>query len=276
VLAEFRLWLRQLPAAAPPAAAASDPIDLRALLGQFTALRHEINLQTRAARTQQEQAAEALRQTGEALGALKTARADTPSADDEESLRPLLKTLVDLYDALARTGRELERVGEGIVEALEPLLEAPGGPLAEIAAALARAETLLGEPRALSFGARWFGPARPAGDDPVRQILVEQQARLQTLQDQPAQERVEQVQQMFESLVTGYEMSLQRLDRALQQHGLEPIPTEGQPFDPERMEVLEVVADPSRPNGEVIEEMRRGYLWRDRVFRYALVRVAKS
>ena len=47
------------------------------------------------------------------------------------------------------------------------------------------------------------------------------------------------------------------------------------PFDPEQMEVLEVVADSGRPSGEVVEEVRRGYLWKDRVFRYAQVRVAK-
>ena len=71
-------------------------------------------------------------------------------------------------------------------------------------------------------------------------------------------------------------MSLQRVERALQQQGLEAIPAAGQPFDPERMEVVAVVADSGRPSGEVVEEVRRGYLWRGRVFRYAQVSVAKS
>ena len=35
-------------------------------------------------------------------------------------------------------------------------------------------------------------------------------------------------------------------------------------------------ADSGRPSGEVIEEVRRGYLWNGRVFRYAQVRVAKN
>ncbi|MBI1917737.1 MAG: nucleotide exchange factor GrpE, partial [Planctomycetes bacterium] len=47
-------------------------------------------------------------------------------------------------------------------------------------------------------------------------------------------------------------------------------------FDPERMEVLEAVANTGRPPAEVIEEVRRGYLWRGRVFRFAQVRVARS
>ena len=71
-------------------------------------------------------------------------------------------------------------------------------------------------------------------------------------------------------------MSLQRLERALQHHGLEAIPCVGRPFDPERMEVLEVVADTGRPANEVLDEVRRGYLWNGRVFRYAQVRVARS
>ena len=84
-----------------------------------------------------------------------------------------------------------------------------------------------------------------------------------------------ELRRMLDSLVTGYAMSLQRLERAVQQCGLEPIPCVGQPFDPERMEVVEVVSDPARPAGEVVEEVRRGYLWRGRVFRYAQVSVNK-
>jgi molecular chaperone GrpE len=98
--------------------------------------------------------------------------------------------------------------------------------------------------------------------------------------------RQEKVQQAFEacrrveallaSLVSGYTMSVQRLERAVRQQGLEPIAAVGQPFDPERMEVLEAVSDSGRPAGEVLQEVRRGYLWNGRVFRYAQVRVAKS
>jgi molecular chaperone GrpE len=71
-------------------------------------------------------------------------------------------------------------------------------------------------------------------------------------------------------------MGLQRIERALEQHGLEAISAAGRAFDPERMEVLEAVDQSGRPPGEVLEEIRRGYLWRGRVFRYAQVRVARS
>ena len=71
-------------------------------------------------------------------------------------------------------------------------------------------------------------------------------------------------------------MTLQRVERSMAQYGLEPIPAVGQPFDPELMEVLEVVLDSGAPPGEVVQEVRRGYLWNGRVFRYAQVRVAKN
>jgi molecular chaperone GrpE len=59
------------------------------------------------------------------------------------------------------------------------------------------------------------------------------------------------------------------------QHGLETIPCVGEPFDPETMEVAEVVREEGRASTEVLQEIRRGYLWRGRLFRYAQVRVAK-
>jgi molecular chaperone GrpE len=42
------------------------------------------------------------------------------------------------------------------------------------------------------------------------------------------------------------------------------------------MEALEIVASSGRPSGEVIDEVRRGYVWRGRVFRFAQVRVAQD
>jgi molecular chaperone GrpE len=41
------------------------------------------------------------------------------------------------------------------------------------------------------------------------------------------------------------------------------------------MEVVEVVADADRPPGTVVEEVRVGYTWRGKVFRFAQVKVAR-
>ena len=87
---------------------------------------------------------------------------------------------------------------------------------------------------------------------------------------------VDRIRTMLDSLFTGYTMSLRRVERALQQHGLEPMLCVGRPFDPEQMEVVEAVAGSGRPAGEVLDEVRRGWQWNGRVFRFAQVRVAKS
>jgi molecular chaperone GrpE len=265
VLADFRAWLREA-AAPPPAAPDAEAIDLHTLLAQFTALRHEVHLQTRAARAQQEQGAEALRQLGEALAALQQCQLNARLGEDrerDEALRPLLKTLVDTYDALSLAEREVRRVQETLLAHPEQPASAPV-PVPEEA------------PAAPSFWARLVGLGRTIADQQAaiaalrRQLNEERQLRPEA----PAVAGRER--QMLASVLAGYRMSLQRVERALQQSGLQPIPTVGEPFDPESMEVLEVVTDSDRPSGEVVGEVRRGYRWRDRVFRFAQVRVAKS
>lgn len=50
----------------------------------------------------------------------------------------------------------------------------------------------------------------------------------------------------------------------------------GRPFDPREHEAIANVPDPRRAEGEIVEEVRRGYRLRDRVIRPALVAVATS
>jgi molecular chaperone GrpE len=243
VLADFRTWLQQLATLppAPPDGAAGPPLDLHTLLAQFIALRHEVNLQTKATRAQQEQNAETLRQLSAAVEMLPQ-----EAPDSDEALRPLLKTLIDLYDALALAERECRRVREAILPSLDRLAQS-APPLASPAP---------------PWWARWLGRGQQVPPAPPDRS--------------PSAEAAQAIRPMLDSLVIGYTMSVQRLDRALRQHGLEPIATVGQPFDPERMEVVEVVTTSDRPSGEVVVEMRRGYLWRDQVFRFAQVSVAKG
>jgi molecular chaperone GrpE len=257
-------------------------------VGQFIALRHEVNLQTKASRTLVDQKGESLRQLGDSLEMLRDwqsrqeqARAQTT----EEALLPVLKVLVDLYDALALARREAQRVQESVLPLLPDLLDAftpPGSP-----AGTPELPPLVLPP--LPSWARRVGlfpPDSQALEGWRRQVAeavarVVSEARERDLgvwegrQNEAALALV-RVDQMLEGLSTGYAMSLQRLERALQQQGLEPIPTVGETFDPERMEVLEATTGTGRPVGEVLEEVRRGYLWRGRVFRYAQVRVARS
>jgi molecular chaperone GrpE len=248
----------------------------------MTALRQEVNLQTRAARAQQEQNASALGQLQEALELLQ--RREAAAAQDaglaaEEQLRPLLRTLVDLHDALSLALREVQRVQD----ALEPVLEKFGGPPLEVDDSEPPAPPAA--PPRRSFWARVFGGAPPEPTAALtedvlaawRERLQRQRAQLAAARDEHAEARqaAERTRQFLSSVIAGYIMSVQRLERALQQHQLEAIPCVGEPFDPETMEVVEVTAEPGRMATEVVEEVRRGYRWRGRVFRFAQVRVAR-
>jgi molecular chaperone GrpE len=296
VLEDFRAWLtaaaasgRRGPAdeAYQPADCGRPPseprVDLAALVGQFTALRHEVNLQTRAVRAQQEQNQETLRQFAEVLNSIAQAPAAAPAlpprdAAEEDRLRPLLKTLVDLYDAVALAGRELQRVQDGASAALRPIEDVAIEEMKEVDEPDWRPPASARPP----WWARWFGGRADAAAasfaawkaEWTAQVRRVRQARLERLR--LARDIAERARQATAATAAGYAMTLQRVERAMAQHGLEAIPTVGERFDPEQMEVLEVVLDSGRASGEVVEEVRRGYMRQGRVFRYAQVRVAKD
>jgi molecular chaperone GrpE len=292
VLADFRSWLQQLTGTTPaaqPTEHQTPPIDLHTLLGQFLALRHDVNLQTKAARSQQELTGQALQRLDQALEALRLAQPLTQQGESE-AVRPLLKTLLDIYDAFSLAEREIRRVQETILPLVDELafdsvpLEADRNDgKSDLAIPLQPEPEPTAEPKP-SWWQRWFGrrDTRQGMFEQHRQGLLAQREQYQWLltRQQEHHEKVEQVwerlDQLIDSILTGYRMSLQRLERALQHSGLEPISCIGQPFDPEEMEVVAAVADTGRPVGEVIEQVRRGYRWRGRVFRYAQVSVAKS
>jgi molecular chaperone GrpE len=261
VLADFRSWLAELPAeeAASPPERDTAP-DLFTLLEQLTALRHEVNLQTKSSRAQQEQNAATLGQLSLAFDDLQQARTET-ARDGDDRLRPLLKTLVELYDALSVAGREAQRVQDKVLPSLvEPAADvaaqSPEPPHTRVPALL-----------------RWLVPGvRDLCDYPAKLAAWRER------QDARADERNKELartRQLLGSITAGYAMSLQRVERALKQHGLEPVAAAGQPFDPERMEAVEAVTDSGEAPGRVVDEVQRGYLWNGRVFRFAKVRVAK-
>jgi molecular chaperone GrpE len=268
VLADFRAWLERLADAPEPTLeSAPEPIDLHTLVAQFTALRHEVNLQTRSARSALEQNAESLKQLGETVVALREAPKPDPVAAIDEAARPLVKALLDVYDALELAGRQVERARlETLGPALDALAEPP--PLKEPPPAAQ-------DPAGSGFLRRLFAGSPPADDG--RAAVQEQWKALADwhANQSEALKAVARAKQVFDGLVGGYAMSLKRVERVLPQFDLEPITCVGRPFDPELMEVVEATPDSGRPAGEVLDEVRRGYLWRGRVFRYAQVRVAR-
>lgn len=64
--------------------------------------------------------------------------------------------------------------------------------------------------------------------------------------------------------------------RVLAKHGIVPVETEGQLFDPARHEAVIVEESPDVPDGRVLEELRRGWRMGSRVLRAASVRVSRT
>jgi len=68
-----------------------------------------------------------------------------------------------------------------------------------------------------------------------------------------------------------------KLRQLLESEGVSPIvATPGTPFDPRDHEAVANVPGTGRPEGQVVEELRRGYRLRDRVIRPALVAVSQD
>ena len=66
-----------------------------------------------------------------------------------------------------------------------------------------------------------------------------------------------------------------KLRALLESEGVSAIPAEpGTPFDPREHDAIATVPGTGRAEGEIVEQVRRGYRLRDRVLRPALVAVA--
>ncbi len=73
----------------------------------------------------------------------------------------------------------------------------------------------------------------------------------------------------------GFGLIRAQLLEALQAHGLEPIVSLGQPFDPQSMQALgQRPLQQNESTGQVVEEALRGYRWQGRLLRAAQVLVA--
>ncbi|MCF8010470.1 MAG: nucleotide exchange factor GrpE [Clostridiales bacterium] len=79
-----------------------------------------------------------------------------------------------------------------------------------------------------------------------------------------------------EKLLEGVEMIYRQLYEVLESEGLQPVAAVGEEFDPNQHEaVIQEEIDQYEDN-TVIQEMRRGYLFKDRLLRPAMVKVARS
>lgn len=91
-------------------------------------------------------------------------------------------------------------------------------------------------------------------------------------------ERVEEddVSPTFTTFNEGVELVHKQLLDALKIHGLVPIEAVGETFDPNQHEALLVTPSDEMPEGQVIEEFRRGYMLHTRVLRASQVVVSQG
>lgn len=78
-----------------------------------------------------------------------------------------------------------------------------------------------------------------------------------------------------QSLQTGVNMIYQQLKTALTDAGLEELEAAGRPFDPNLHEAVSQKETDEVPEGQVVQQLRKGYKFRERLLRPATVVVAK-
>lgn len=79
-----------------------------------------------------------------------------------------------------------------------------------------------------------------------------------------------------DTLRQGVELTRRELLSFLERQGVTVEDPIGQPFDPQKHQALSHEAVAGRPEGTVVEVFRKGYSYRDRLLRPALVKVAKA
>ena len=75
---------------------------------------------------------------------------------------------------------------------------------------------------------------------------------------------------------SGIELIYRQFQDALQKIGVQPIVAMGQPFDPRVHEAVEMVDTTEVPDHHVLDELQRGYKYKERLLRPAMVRVARN
>lgn len=249
LLAWFGQWLREARAeadAVDPELGRSLALDTEApeigverLVEEFTALRHEVKLQTKSSRGLQDQAEALLPPLRQAMDQFRAVKSREEQAADASG-RPLAEALADLDEALERGRIEIERAQRRLAEDAD-----------RAAAALER----------LFHNKGWLIRYFARGYFEQAQALVRDEA-------------LDPSRVIFGALLEGYALIQSRLRRGLKAERIERIDCVGLPADPERMTVIELVNAPGHSPGEVVEEVRRGYTWQGRVLRYAEVRAA--
>jgi molecular chaperone GrpE len=77
-----------------------------------------------------------------------------------------------------------------------------------------------------------------------------------------------------QTIVEGVQMTLKRLRKVLEQEGVTPIDSIDRPFDPSKHNAIAAEERDDVENCAVVEELRKGYLMKEKVLRPSIVKVS--
>jgi len=248
VLTRFRDWLDQtrsecetLDEHAADGELPGEPVGLYQLVEQLTALRHDVRLLTKAARGTEERNEATLVSMQAAIEQFRAVEPKEADAADKAA-RPLVEALVELDESLVRGRRVIEQAQHRILE--------------EVNVELNEARDRLDQ---LYRTQPWW-----------RRLLC--RPWHEAMRDVYSGRTIDTERRVFESLLEGYDLIHNRLRRTMQEQSIVRMECLGKPADPNSMTVVEVVSDSSRCPGTVVEEVRPGYFWNGKAFRFAEVK----
>lgn len=82
--------------------------------------------------------------------------------------------------------------------------------------------------------------------------------------------------QKVEDFIIGIEMIMNKIKNSLASNWVKQVNCVGQPFDPNKHEAVSKVSTTEHENNTIIEELRKGYMYHDRLLRPAMVIVAEN
>ncbi len=248
LLSRFRDWLTQTQAECASLDEYSvedelphEKVGLYQLTEQLTALRHDVKLLTKTSRGLEERNEATLLSMNAAIDQFRTVTPQQEAAA-QEAARPLVAAIIALDESLVRGRRVIEQARRRILEDWH----------VELQEVRNRLDTLY---RTQPWWRRaLIGPWHRA----TRDVYAEHS--LNTGRD------------IFDSLLEGYDLIQNRLQRTMQEQAIVRMQCVAKQADPHCMTVVEVVNDPAHPPGAVVEEVRPGYYWNENVFRFAEVK----
>ena len=207
-----------------------------------TAMRHELKLQTKSSRGLEESVQSARQGLDEAIRHFRSIQSREEQSAERAAL-PLAEAMAGLDEGLWRAGMAFEQAHDQITRAVPQRVR----------------QVLAEEFERLPTWRKWL-----VGNWPERL----QRRCAEVVSDLNAEE--------FVRLLDGFRLIQQRTQQELERHSLRRLDVVGRRVDPACMTVVAVADSSEGPAETVVEELRPGYYWRDRVLRFAEVRAVAA